>query len=129
MGLERTDDNFHFQRAFESISPKMCKALPFFHAYTGCDTVSAFHGIGKAKAWIIWKNLQESMTEVFNRLTSATAIVEEDFKKIQLFTVLMYDLTSQAQTVNECSRILYIQKNRCVENTSPSEQALRQHLK
>ena len=53
------------------------------------------------------------MTEVFNRLTSATAIDEEDFKKIQLFIVLMYDMTSQAQTVNECRRILYTQKNMC----------------
>ena len=62
--------------------------------------------------------------EVFNRLTSATAIDEEDFKKIQFFTVLMYDLTSQAETVNECRRILYTQKNRSVENIPPSEQVL-----
>ena len=62
--------------------------------------------------------------EVFNRLTSATAIDEEDFKKIQFFTVLMYDLTSQAETVNECRRILYTQKNRSVENIPPSEHVL-----
>ena len=62
--------------------------------------------------------------EVFNRLTSATAIDEEDFKKIQFFTVLMYDLTSQAETVNECRRILYTQKNRSVENIPPPEQVL-----
>ena len=62
--------------------------------------------------------------EVFNRPTSATAIDEEDFKKIQFFTVLMYDLTSQAETVNECRRILYTQKNRSVENIPPSEQVL-----
>ena len=27
-----------------------CSALPFFHALTGCDTVSAFSGVGKKSA-------------------------------------------------------------------------------
>ena len=28
-------------------SQTMCASLPFFHAFTGCDTVSSFFGIGK----------------------------------------------------------------------------------
>jgi len=28
-----------------------CRGLPFFHALTGCDTVSSFGGRGKKKAW------------------------------------------------------------------------------
>ena len=27
----------------------VCKALPFFHAFTGCDTVSSFYNYGKCK--------------------------------------------------------------------------------
>ena len=29
-------------------------ALLFLHAVSGCDTVSAFHGIGKKTVWSIW---------------------------------------------------------------------------
>ena len=31
----------------------LAHGLPFFHALTGCDTVSAFHGKGKRTAWEI----------------------------------------------------------------------------
>ncbi|KAG5891985.1 hypothetical protein JTB14_007733 [Gonioctena quinquepunctata] len=50
-------------------------------------------------------------------------VTEEDFVKIELFTVLMYDVTSQTETVNECRRVLYTQKNRSVENIPPSGEA------
>jgi hypothetical protein len=33
-----------------SLGPRS-KALPFFHAFRGCDTVSAFVGKGKKTAW------------------------------------------------------------------------------
>ena len=32
----------------------ICKALPFFFAYTGCDTVSSFHSKGKCTMWDHW---------------------------------------------------------------------------
>ena len=34
-----------------SRGPSLCKALPDFHALTGCDSMSSFYGIGKKKAW------------------------------------------------------------------------------
>lgn len=36
-----------------SLGPRS-KALPFFHAFTGCDTMSAFVGKGKKTAWQAW---------------------------------------------------------------------------
>ena len=44
------------------------KALPFFHAFTGCDTVSAFRGKGKKSAWQAWSVFEEA-TEVFRGLS------------------------------------------------------------
>lgn len=43
-----------------SLGPRS-KALPFFHAFTGCDTVSAFVGKGKKTAWQAW-NVFENVT-------------------------------------------------------------------
>lgn len=37
------------------------KALPFFHAFTGCDTMSTFVGKGKKTAWQAW-NVFENVT-------------------------------------------------------------------
>ena len=34
-----------------SRGPSLCKALPGFHAPTGCDSMSSLYGIGKKKAW------------------------------------------------------------------------------
>jgi hypothetical protein len=45
------------------------KALPFFRAFTGCDTVSTFVGKGKKTAWQAW-NVFENATEVFHCLSS-----------------------------------------------------------
>ena len=33
-----------------------CKALPFMHAVSGCDTVSSFCDIGKKTVWDIWRS-------------------------------------------------------------------------
>ena len=31
----------------QHLTTNVCKALPYFHAFTGCDTVSSFNGKGK----------------------------------------------------------------------------------
>ena len=36
------------------LGPGKCKALPVFHAITGCDAVSFIAGRGKLKAWEKW---------------------------------------------------------------------------
>ena len=38
---------------FNKFSVSMCKGLAFFHAFTGCDTVSSFYKVGKAKLWAV----------------------------------------------------------------------------
>ena len=42
--------------------------LPFLHAFTGCDTVSAFPGKGKKSAWQTWEVFPDA-TDVFTRLS------------------------------------------------------------
>ena len=38
-----------------NMDARICTTVPMFHAFTGCDTVSAFCGRGKKTAWNIWK--------------------------------------------------------------------------
>ena len=51
-----------------SLSPRS-QALPFLHAFTGCDTVSAFVGKGGKTAWQAW-NVLENAKEVFHCFSS-----------------------------------------------------------
>ena len=51
-----------------SLDPRS-KALPFFHAFTGCYTVSTLVGKGKNIAWQAW-NVFENATEVLHCLIS-----------------------------------------------------------
>lgn len=47
-----------------------CKAILFWYAFTGCDTVSQFQGRGKQKAWHVWQKMDKQATETFARATS-----------------------------------------------------------
>ena len=62
-----TKSNFRYIPVYviaNQMDKNTCKALPVFHAFTGCDTVSAFGGRGKKTAWNTWKVFPE-VTEAF----------------------------------------------------------------
>ena len=68
--------------------------LPVFHAYTGCDTVSAFHSIGKKTAWSTWCAFGE-VTHAFCALAERPSEINEDILQcLERFTVLLYDRTN-----------------------------------
>ena len=74
-----------------SLGPQKSRSLPVFHTYSGCDTVSAFHGKGKKSAWNTWSNFGD-VTSAFQILSDSPAsITEEVIKLLERFTILMYD--------------------------------------
>ena len=54
-------------------------ALPFFYAFTGCDTVSSIFNHGKCKCWDVWKNDERNkdITSVFISLGRLPQTVSE----------------------------------------------------
>ena len=54
-----------------------CKAIPFFHAYTGCDLTSSMCGVGKKTAWAAWKHYPE-VTRTMIELTDNPTELDED---------------------------------------------------
>ena len=64
------------------------------HALSGCDTVSAFHGIGKKTTWAVWCSMPHLGT-VLSRLAHAPSQVSpDDLNQIERFVVLLYQQTS-----------------------------------
>ena len=92
------------------LGPRVSKTLPFFHAFTGCDTVSYFSGKGKKTAFEAWK-LYPEVTDAFLLLTLEPQEVSEScMTNIKCLTELIYDQTSSKSTVNEARKQLFAQK-------------------
>ena len=90
-----------------SLGQQKSQALPLFHAFTGCDTVSFFAGRGKKTAFDTWKSFEDT-TPVFAALTTNPASPSEEcMKVIEAFVVLMYDRTCTERDVN------IVRKNIC----------------
>ena len=90
----------------------VCKTLPVFHAFTGCDTGSAFGGRGKKTAWSVWKVFPD-VTKAFEDLVNMEdSISELSLSLLERFVVLLYDMTSDLTTVIEARKWLFTQKSR-----------------
>ncbi len=112
-----------------SLDRDTCTVLPAFHAFTGCDTVSAFGGRGKKTAWETWKDFGEA-TQAFAELCSSeNQLTDMASSLLERFVVLLYCRTSNATKVNDARKQLFSQKSRALENIPPTQDALLQHIK
>uniref|UniRef100_A0A1X7T7W9 Tesmin/TSO1-like CXC domain-containing protein n=1 Tax=Amphimedon queenslandica TaxID=400682 RepID=A0A1X7T7W9_AMPQE len=112
-----------------SIGAVKCRALPMFHAYTGCDTVSSFSTRGKKSAWDTWK-VYDKVTETFIALSTGPAQISDgDLEVLERFTILLYDRTSKAICINEARKHLFSKKGRSMDAIPPTKAALIQHIR
>ena len=110
------------------LGPEMSRALPMFHALTGCDTVSSFAGHGKKTAWSTWKS-QPALTNALLMLGNGPKVIPDDAMNIiERFVVLLFDRTSTCDKVNDARRKLFPRKN-SVEQIPPTRAALMEHVK
>ena len=100
------------------------RALPVFHAFTGCDCTSQFCGIGKKTAWRAWElnsqvtpALQNIATHPFQQL----AVSSKNFQKLERFTIIMYDRSSPLASVNDTRLMLFSKRNRDLDNIPPTQ--------
>ncbi|CAH0381201.1 unnamed protein product [Bemisia tabaci] len=114
-------------RVFNKIGPEKAAALPFFHAFTGSDTTSAFNKYGKKSAWETLNNFPEVLT-AFQVLSNKPKDVETLMCDIEQFVVLMYDKTSSQTSVNKCRKELFTKKSRFFDGLPPTRAALIQHV-
>ena len=58
----------------KTFGPDKSSVLPLFHAFTGCDAVSVFHGKGKKSAWGTWT--------AYGELTDAFAVMMDPVQAV-----------------------------------------------
>ena len=101
-----------------NIGERTSKALPMFHAFTGCDTTSSFFRKEK-KAWQSWKSYQavkDAFMAIRNKLFQEIQIESEKFKFLKHFTILKYDKNSTEVCINYARKELFPKKGRSFEN-------------
>lgn len=112
-----------------SLGPDKSQALPIFHAYTGCDTVSSFSTRGKKTAWDTWKAYEE-VTPAFLALSTGPAQITDDVVAVlERFTILLYNRTSSMVNIDEARKELFTKKGRAMDAIPPTRAALVQHIK
>ena len=127
----RTGKNFRYLAANEiaaGLGPEKARALPVFHALTGCDTVSSFAGHGKKTAWAVWAVFPE-LTHALLKLSSApNYIPQEIMTTIERFIILLYDRTSTCTEIDTARRKLFAKRHNA-ESIPPTKAALEEHVK
>jgi hypothetical protein len=112
-----------------SIGPEKSKGLLCFHAFTGCDVVSAFRGKGNRSAWQTSNVCPEAST-VYRKLSQYPLVIGEDDQSIlEKFVVTIYDRSSATDSIDAARLKLFARKQRSYDSTLRTQAALIQHIK
>ena len=86
-------NHYNVSRIADELGEFVCKALPFFYAFTECDTVSRFYGFSKSKFWNCWMESpnKDLYTDAFQTLGSRPTVIQtEQVKVIEMFVLEVY---------------------------------------
>ena len=106
----------------------VCDALIGMHAFTGCDTVSAFAGRGKMTTFKKMKT-DNIYRAAFSELGRSWEVSEELFQNLQKITCHMYMASAQTSEVNKLRYQLFCARRGKVQSSQlpPCEDCLFMH--
>lgn len=111
-----------------AIGKDVCTALPGLHAFTGCDAVSAFAGIGKVKP--LKKLLaKKEYHRMFQELGENWVISEDLMMQLEAFVCDIYGAKKGISDVNQCRYAVFCAKKGEAESHQlpPCQDSLRKH--
>ena len=119
---------YHINTISQNLGEPLCQALPFYYAFTGCDTMSQFLGKGKKSAWEAWKSLP-NVTDAFQFIAQHPFHVLElssaTFQLLEHFACILYDRTTSITKVNELRQELLSKRSKSMESIPPTQVKLR----
>ena len=127
-----TGTHFRYIAAHEiarTLKPQVSRALPFFHAFTGCDSVSCFYGKGKKTAMDTWNRFPEATTAFLSLASTPSEVSDTNMATLERFVVLLYDRTSEKTVVNDARKQMFVKKGRQFDTIPPTRVALLEHSK
>ena len=112
----RTGKSFWYLSAHKitfCLGAEKSRALPMFHAITGCDTSTAFVGHGKKVHGLSGIPCQKWHDALLRLACTPTEILEQSMPAIERFFILMYDRTSICTNVNKARKKLFAKNSLC----------------
>ena len=122
-----TGKNFRYYNInsiVQELGADKSQALPFFHTFSGCDTASQFHGKGKKPVWDAWKSypsITASFAQIFNDPFKPITVQSELFKTLERFTCIIYDKTTEHDSVNDLRQESFSRHSKLIENIPPTQ--------
>ena len=120
----------------EELTQEHCSALLSLHAFTGCDSTSAFKGKGKVKAVKILQQ-KPKFSQTFAQIGEAWSVTEHQVDELEEFTCLLYHW----QRIKKVDELRYVMlKEKCENDTisanvnidmaslPPCRRSLKQHV-
>lgn len=107
---------------------EVCRCLPGLHAFTGCDSVSAFCGKGKLIPLKLVKKHPE-FRELFQRFGAGWEVSEDQYQLLQKFTCMMYCSNPGTADVNDLRYRLFCAKKGEIDSSQlpPCSDSLQKH--
>lgn len=124
--VENMKDNLIERSSCEN-GDDLCDALLGLHAFTGCDSISAFAGKGKARGLELLLQ-KKKYVELFKQFGEAWTFPDNKMECIEEFVCDLYG-QSKCKSVNELRYSMYCAKNGKIssELLPPCLNALQQH--
>ena len=121
-------------KAYSDLGDAVCRALPFFHALSGCDSTASFFEKPKKRFFEHWTMYYSRATEItgaFQQLSWLPTIEAVDFNLpvIEKFVASLYLHSEKPITVNQL-RFELFEGSHCdnFRKLPPSKDALKQHV-
>ena len=113
----------------QTLGDAVCNALIGMHAYTGCDTTSAFAGRGKIRALKLTTSEHFQFQEVFQKLGQSWELSTDLFRKLQAFTCKLYSASTTTEDINTARYQLFCTQRGERESSQlpPCENCLLMH--
>ena len=127
-GMGKNFSFYNIGSICSSLGDHKARALPVFHAFTGCDQTSSFVGKGKKSGWQAWQAYDE-VTQAFVAIASTPfqliSVESPTFKLLERYTVILYDKASASSSVNETRMTLFCHRSCAMEKLPPTQVTLR----
>ena len=103
----------------------VCNAIAGLHAFTGCDSTSAFSGKGKKLALDLIQN-DNNLNRAMQLLGTNFEVTDELNELCEQFAIRLY--SPVAPTINEQRYILFCTRNLQSQQLPPTRDALKKHI-
>ena len=115
---------YNINSIVQELGADKSQALPFFHTFSGCDNTLQFHGKGKKSVWYAWKSypsITASFPQIFNDPFKPITVQSELFKTLERFTCIIYDKTTEHDSVNDLRQESFSRHSKLIENIPPTQ--------